>query len=58
MKSSHSGDNGGDCIEVAPGIPDYVPVGDTKTPHAPALFASRTAWATFVTGVKDGNFPA
>ncbi|MFD7546121.1 DUF397 domain-containing protein [Streptomyces sp. NPDC059578] len=45
-------------MEVAPGIPDCVPVGDTKTPHGPALIASHTAWATFVTGVKDGSFPA
>ncbi|MGW1147064.1 DUF397 domain-containing protein [Streptomyces sp. LE64] len=43
---------------MAPGIPDFVPVGDTKTPAAPALIASHTAWATFVTGVKDGSFRA
>ncbi|WP_373420856.1 DUF397 domain-containing protein, partial [Streptomyces scabiei] len=30
MKSSHSGDNGGNCIEVAPGFPGLVPVRDSK----------------------------
>ncbi|MFJ4774103.1 DUF397 domain-containing protein [Streptomyces uncialis] len=56
MRSSHSGPNGGDCIEIAPGIPGYVPIGDTKVPHAPALMVTHTAWSTFISGVKDGDF--
>ncbi|MGX2996342.1 DUF397 domain-containing protein [Streptomyces sp. JNUCC 64] len=57
MKSSRSAETSGNCVEIAPGIPDFVPVGDTKAPHSPALITSRTAWTAFVTGVKDGGFP-
>ncbi|MGW0627772.1 DUF397 domain-containing protein [Streptomyces sp. NPDC002758] len=32
IKSSYSGANGGDCIEVAPDFPAVVPVRDSKTP--------------------------
>lgn len=58
IRSSYSGNDGGNCIEIAPGIPDFVPIGDTKTPHAPALMVTHTAWSTFISGVKDGNFTA
>ncbi|WP_416875724.1 DUF397 domain-containing protein, partial [Kitasatospora sp. SC0581] len=36
-KSSYSGGNGGNCIEVAPGFPGLVPVRDSKDPRGPAL---------------------
>ena len=52
-KSSYSGDNGGDCIEVAPEFPDVVPVRDSKTPYGPTLIISRAAWASFVTSVRQ-----
>ncbi|MFI5943937.1 DUF397 domain-containing protein [Streptomyces uncialis] len=45
-------------MEVASGIPGFVPIGDTKTPHAPALMVTHTAWSTFISGVKDGDFTA
>ncbi|MFL4494855.1 DUF397 domain-containing protein, partial [Streptomyces sp. VTCC 41912] len=35
IKSSYSGDNGGNCIEVAPGFPGVVPVRDSKDPRGP-----------------------
>ncbi|MFC9330582.1 DUF397 domain-containing protein, partial [Kitasatospora sp. NPDC057015] len=35
-KSSHS-NNGGQCIEIAPGFPGVMPVRDSKDPEGPAL---------------------
>ncbi|MFF5011724.1 DUF397 domain-containing protein [Streptomyces sp. NPDC001165] len=52
FKSSYSNGDGGDCVEVAPNIPGLVPVRDSKTPHAPALILSATAWAPFVASLK------
>ncbi|WP_327748505.1 DUF397 domain-containing protein [Streptomyces europaeiscabiei] len=43
IKSSHSGDNDGDCIEVAPGFPGLVPVRDSKNPPGPVLVINRSA---------------
>ncbi|WP_149179470.1 DUF397 domain-containing protein, partial [Streptomyces sp. TRM49041] len=48
IKSSYSGTNGGDCIEIAPAIPAVVPVRDSKTPDGPALAFDRSAWSSFV----------
>ncbi|REK89699.1 DUF397 domain-containing protein [Streptomyces inhibens] len=58
IKSSYSDRDGGDCIEVAPGIPDVVPVRDSKDPHGPALFFPAADWSSFVSAVKRGQFPA
>lgn len=52
IKSSYSGTNGGDCIEIAPGIPGIVPVRDSKNPTGPVLLIQRSAWAVFVAGVR------
>jgi hypothetical protein len=52
IKSSYSGDNGGNCIEIAPGIPNVVPVRDSKNPDGPVLVLNRSAWASFVAAVK------
>ncbi len=57
-KSSYSGDDGGDCIEVAPGFPGLVPVRDSKNPEGPALVFPAAAWQAFVAGVRAGEFPA
>ncbi len=57
-KSSYSGDNGGDCIEVAPGFPGVVPVRDSKDPHGPILSFNAPAWEAFIDGVKTGDFNA
>ncbi|MFJ3584379.1 DUF397 domain-containing protein [Streptomyces sp. NPDC090127] len=48
IKSSYSGDDGGNCLEVAPGFPDLVPVRDSKAPAGPTLVFERRAWNTFV----------
>ncbi|WSJ06080.1 DUF397 domain-containing protein [Streptomyces phaeochromogenes] len=52
IKSSYSGDNGGNCIEVAPAFPGIVPVRDSKNPTGPVLLIRRSAWAVFVAGVR------
>ncbi|MEU7634546.1 DUF397 domain-containing protein [Streptomyces sp. NPDC039016] len=56
-KSSYSGDNGGNCIEVASGIPGVVPVRDSKAAHGPALVFPDTGWSSFVAAVKRGELP-
>jgi uncharacterized protein DUF397 len=51
-KSTYSDANGGDCIEIAPGIPGIVPVRDSKNPTGPTLLIQRRAWAAFVAAVR------
>ncbi|MFF5443155.1 DUF397 domain-containing protein [Streptomyces achromogenes] len=51
-KSSHSNTTGGDCVEVADGIPSVVPVRDSKAPARGALVFRADAWAAFVDGIK------
>ncbi|WP_037971658.1 DUF397 domain-containing protein [Streptomyces sp. NRRL WC-3742] len=56
-KSSYSHDNGGNCIEVAPGFPGLVPVRDSKDPQGPVLLFPAAAWASFVSAVREGDLP-
>ncbi|WP_405716680.1 MULTISPECIES: DUF397 domain-containing protein [unclassified Streptomyces] len=56
--SSYSG-NGGQCIEVAANLVaplGVVPVRDSKDPSGPVLNASAASFASFVAGVKAGEF--
>ncbi|MFE3034069.1 DUF397 domain-containing protein [Streptomyces canus] len=46
-KSSHSGDDSGDCIEVAT-APTTVHVRDSKNTTGPQLALSPTTWSEFV----------
>jgi hypothetical protein len=58
VTSSHS-NNGGNCAEVA-AVGDgsgVVPVRDSKDPSGPALTFTADAWASFVSGVRKGDFP-
>jgi hypothetical protein len=50
-KSSHSNADGGDCVEVADGIPGLIPVRDSKNP-GPALLPTTAVWQAFVTHIK------
>ncbi|MFE3143767.1 DUF397 domain-containing protein [Streptomyces scopuliridis] len=50
--SSYSQSNGGECIEVADGIANTVPVRDSKNPTSPILLASNASWTAFVTFAK------
>ncbi|MFF3375627.1 DUF397 domain-containing protein [Streptomyces sp. NPDC002680] len=51
-KSSYSGGDGGNCLEVAPGHPTLVPVRDSKNPQGPKLTLRPEAWTAFVENLK------
>jgi hypothetical protein len=61
-KSSYSGGNGGQCVEVAaiPGHqdgPDRICViRDSANPGGPALSFGRRQWQQFTAAVKAGSF--
>lgn len=52
-KSSYSTGDGGNCVEVADGLPGLVPVRDSKVQDGPVLMIGATAWAGFVMGLKS-----
>ncbi|MEU7994734.1 DUF397 domain-containing protein [Micromonospora sp. NPDC049060] len=54
-KSTHSGSNGGDCVEVADNLPGLVAVRDSKDPAGSALTFSPTAWTRFVQSTKAAH---
>jgi hypothetical protein len=47
-KSSRSGPDGGNCVEVADNLPGVVAVRDSKDPGGPALVFTSDAWRAFV----------
>ncbi|MEU1751799.1 DUF397 domain-containing protein [Micromonospora matsumotoense] len=51
-KSTKSGNNGGDCIEVADNLPGVVLVRDTKDRDGGTLTLTRGAWRGFVSFAK------
>lgn len=53
-KSSHSGDEGGNCLEVARG-PAAVHVRDSTRPHGPVLTVSGPAWTAAVAAWTAGR---
>ena len=55
-KSSRSGGNGGDCVEVAGNLPGIVALRDTKDPAGATLVFSRDEWDVFLDGVRAGEF--
>jgi hypothetical protein len=54
FKSSYSGAEGGDCVEVADATA-VVHVRDSKVTAGPVLTVSRQAWAEFVGPVSAGR---
>ncbi|WP_433341649.1 DUF397 domain-containing protein [Micromonospora sp. CA-111912] len=52
-KSTRSGDNNGNCVEVADNLPGLVAVRDSKDPVGPALTFSSAAWTSFVRSTKS-----
>lgn len=42
-------------MEVAAGVPDIVPVRDSKVPYGPVLAFGAGAWGVFIGGVKAGR---
>ncbi len=55
-KSSHSGNNGGNCVEVARDLPGVVALRDSKDPDGPVLFFTPDEWRAFAAGVRAGEF--
>ncbi|MET8084739.1 DUF397 domain-containing protein [Micromonospora sp. NPDC005197] len=47
-KSTRSGPDGGNCVEVADNLPGLVAVRDSKDPAGPVLVFTPDAWGTFV----------
>ena len=54
-KSSYSNGSGGECIEVATGIPGRVPVRDSKDPGRAGLAFPASSWAGFVGALREGR---
>ncbi|RPK83770.1 MULTISPECIES: DUF397 domain-containing protein [Streptomyces] len=57
FKSTYSGGNQGECLEVARGYAT-VPVRDSKAADGPAVVFSADGWSSFVTALKSGDFSA
>ena len=51
FRSSYTGPNGGDCVEVNEQRSDVVGVRDSKQPQRAALAFGRSRWRSFVAAV-------
>ncbi|MEU7754418.1 DUF397 domain-containing protein [Micromonospora sp. NPDC049171] len=54
-KSTKSGGNGGNCVEVADNLPGVVLVRDTKDRDGGTLTFSPQAWGGFVAMTRDAG---
>jgi hypothetical protein len=54
-KSSFSGCNSGDCVEIVDGYTAGVPVRDSANPSGPAIVVSRHAWSALISSVKASD---
>ncbi|MEV7157115.1 DUF397 domain-containing protein [Streptomyces misionensis] len=54
-KSSYSGAQQGDCLEVQTTEDGLVAARDSKSPHLGAFVVSPDQWAAFVDDVKSGS---
>ncbi|MFG1917350.1 DUF397 domain-containing protein [Micromonospora sp. NPDC048898] len=52
-KSTKSGSNGGDCVEVADNLPGVVLVRDTKNRDGGTLNFSSQTWRSFLSFAKQ-----
>jgi hypothetical protein len=55
-RSTYSGGNGGNCVEVAANLPGIVAVRDSKDPEGSTLVFATPDWRAFVSGAKAGRF--
>ena len=55
IKSTHSGPDSDNCVEVA-FVGEAIAVRDSKNPAGPALIFTPAEWDAFVGGAKDGEF--
>ncbi|MEV1320399.1 DUF397 domain-containing protein [Micromonospora arborensis] len=51
-KSTRSGDNGGDCVEVAMNLSGVVAVRDSKDSSGPLLTFTAHAWSDFIAAAR------
>lgn len=51
-KSTYSDGSGGNCLEVLDGVPEAVPVRDSKVTDGAALVFRAAAWQSFVADLK------
>ncbi|GAA1513771.1 hypothetical protein GCM10009677_53650 [Sphaerisporangium rubeum] len=54
-KSSYSGGNGGNCVEIASLAGGRRGVRDSKDPAGPVLVVGTDGWHAFRRGVRDGG---
>ena len=54
-KSSYSNADGGDCVEVASGLPGVVRVRDSKDPEGPVLLFPAESWTAFLAEMPSGG---
>ncbi|MFC7257839.1 DUF397 domain-containing protein [Streptomyces lutosisoli] len=54
-KSSYSNQEGGNCVEVADGLPGVVPVRDSKASDGPAVAFTAVTWAAFIGELKRSH---
>jgi hypothetical protein len=55
-KSSYSGSNGGNCVEIADNLPAVVAVRDSKDSAGPVLVFTPDDWQAFMVAIKAGEF--
>jgi hypothetical protein len=55
-KSTRSGPDGGNCVEVAELSSERRGVRDSKDRTGPALIFTAGEWDAFIAGVKNGEF--
>jgi hypothetical protein len=56
QKSTYSGGNGGQCVEVARNVPGLVAVRDSKDPDGPRLVVTPAQWRGFLAAARRGAF--
>ena len=59
FKSTRSGSNGGNCVEVATNLlptTGHIFVRDSKNPDVAPFKFTEGEWAAFIGGAKDGEF--
>jgi len=56
VKSSKSGTNGGNCVEIARLDDETIGVRDSKNPDGPVLKFTPDEWAAFLDGVTRREF--
>jgi hypothetical protein len=56
LKSSYTGANGGNCVEVARNLPGVVAVRDSKDRGGPVLVFTAEEWQAFTAGIRGTEF--